>query len=225
MTQYAVIFDMDGVLVDSYQPHYESWKRMADNHGLEMTQEQFRHTFGKTSREIIRDLWGDRIAEADIPARDAEKEAAYREIIQAHFPAIDGVSELLAALHGDGFKLAIGSSGPPENVAVVCRCLPGAEHFDVRVTGKDVQHGKPAPDVFLTAARRLGVEPAHCVVIEDAPVGVEAARRAGMGVVAITGTVGPDRLAAADKIITSHRELSPAIIRQIAQRHAAQNGL
>ena len=206
----AVIFDMDGVLVDSYDAHFESWKRPGAEHGLTMTEEQFAGTFGRTSADIIQYLWPGQCTSDDVAAWDDRKEALYREVLRAHFPAMDGASELLAALHEAGYAMAIGSSGPPENVQLVLDSLPGAEHITASVTGKDVTNGKPDPQVFLIAAKKLGVEPIRCAVLEDAPAGVQAARRANMAAVALTGTADRQTLAAdADVVVESLRELTP----------------
>jgi beta-phosphoglucomutase len=106
--------------------------------------------------------------------------------------------------------MAIGSSGPPENVQLVLDCLDGAEHITASVTGKDVTKGKPDPQVFVIAAGKLGVDPIRCAVLEDAPAGVQAARRANMAAVALTGTADRDTLAAdADVVVESLRELTP----------------
>ena len=213
MADRAVIFDMDGVLVDSYQAHLHSFEQLGRERGLTMTAEQFSATFGRTSRDIIRNLWGDCVSDQDIPAWDEQKEALYREIIRRDFPAMDGATELLRALHTAGFAMAIGSSGPPENVAAVCECLPGAELISAQVTGMDVTCGKPDPQVFLIAADKLGIAPSHCAVIEDAPAGVQAARRAGMAAVAITGTARREELAEhAHVVVDSLRELTPELI-------------
>ncbi len=217
MADRAVIFDMDGVLVDSYQAHLESWRELGAEHGLTMTDDEFSATFGRTSRDIIRNLWGDAIADADVAAADDRKEAMYREIIKHDFPAMDGATELLRGLHAAGFALAIGSSGPPENVAAVCECLPGAELISAQVTGTDVTRGKPDPQVFLIAADKLGVDPSHCAVVEDAPAGVEAARAAGMAAIAITGTADRSELrnAGAHFVVDSLRELTVPLVDEI----------
>jgi len=222
MAEQAVIFDMDGVLVDSYQAHYEAWRRLGESRGLAMTEEQFAATFGRTSRDIIHNLWGDAVAEADIPAWDEEKEAFYRDELCEHFPAMDGADELLRALAAADFAMAIGSSGPPENVQLVLDCLPGAEHITVSVTGKDVTKGKPDPQVFLIAAERLGVAPEDCAGLEDAPAGVEAARRAGMAAIALTGTANRDTLTErAHVVVDSLGELSPESIAELIDTHGS----
>jgi beta-phosphoglucomutase len=211
----AALFDMDGVLVDSYAPHYESWLALAQEEGLPFDEAAFVRSFGRTSREVIRQTWPDRAADAD--ALDARKEAHYRRIIEATFPAMDGAVELLRTLHGAGWRLAVASSGPPENIDLVLDRLGERSLFSAVVTGRDVERGKPDPQVFLTAAARLGVAPERCVVVEDAPLGVVAAHAGGMVAVALLSTgreaadfvddppelmvaslleLGPDRLAA-----------------------------
>ena len=211
MPDCAVIFDMDGVLVDSYRAHLESWQIVAAHHGVAMTEEQFAHTFGQTSREIIPNLWPGRFTQDDVRVFDREKEAAYRAILARDFPAMDGAPELIRALHDAGFRLAIGSSGPAENVAAVRPYLPGGQLIQATVDGGQVRQGKPAPDIFLKAAAELLVPPARCAVIEDAPVGLEAARRAGMAAIALTGTAPREKLAAGARLVVeSLRELTPA---------------
>ena len=213
MNGLGVIFDMDGVLVDSYRPHLLSWQQAAREHGLDLSDAQFAATFGRTSRDIIHALWGERFNEAQMAAFDARKEQAYRDIIRDHFPEMDGAGDLVAALHAAGFRMAIGSSGPPENIAVVRAGLPHGELIDATVSGAEVRKGKPEPDVFLQAAGKLGLAPRCCAVIEDAPVGVEAARRAGMTAIAITGTAPRAVLAArAHRVVDSLRELAPEVI-------------
>ena len=131
---------------------------------------------------------------------------------------MDGAGELLHTLHEAGFAMAIGSSGPAENIELARRCLSGCELIRATVNGMEVTHGKPDPEVFLTAARKLGVAPARCVVVEDAPAGLEAARRAGMAAVAITGTAPRAKLALrAHLVVDSLRELTPARLRTLIE--------
>ena len=206
----GVIFDMDGVLVDSYQAHWESWQFMAHELGRGLSQEQFVSTFGRTSREIIAQHWGaDCLSADEIADFDRRKEALYREIVHRNFPVMDGAVELLRELHGAGMRLAVGSSGPPENVALAVERL-GAEHwFNALVTGKDVTKGKPDPQVFLIAAHKLGVPPEKCAVVEDAPVGIRAANAAKMASIALVSTGHtPESLSEARLVVRSLRELS-----------------
>jgi len=219
MQRLGVIFDMDGVLVDSYWPHFESWKRLAAMHGIEMTEAMFRTTFGRTSREIIRHFWGDRMGnDEQVAAWDRWKEQSYRDLLMENFPEMDGAAELLANLHAAGFSMAIGSSGPPENVATIRRHLRNAGLFKAQVSGMDVTHGKPHPEVFLVAAGKLGIEPRNCLVVEDAPAGVAAGKAAGMAVIGITGTVTRDKLSAADFVVDSLREITPERVESLIVR-------
>ena len=215
MTIKAVIFDVDGVLIDSYQAHLESWQKMLAEQGIEFTEDQFRATFGRTSGDIIKELCGSAFSEADQIAFDDRKEALYRDMIRDAFPAIDGAGELIDALHTAGIALAVGSSGPPENIALTLECLGRADKFGASVTRVDVTRGKPDPQVFQIAAERLGMTPAECCVVEDAPAGVEAANRAEMTSIALTGTATREQLAHANLVVDSLRELDTEKIRTL----------
>jgi beta-phosphoglucomutase len=216
-SQLAVIFDMDGVLVDSYQAHFESWQRTYGEIGIEYSESAFAADFGRRSFDILRRTLGDELTDDRANELDRRKEAIYRDILREAFPAMDGAAELLESLAADGFRLAIGSSGPPENVALLLEQLPGAEHFAATVTGADVTRGKPDPQVFLIAAERLGVPPASCAVVEDALHGITAAKRAGMVAIALTGTLERDELGEADAVVDSLRQLSAERIRALVE--------
>lgn len=216
----AVIFDMDGVLIDSYQAHFQSWQAMAAEAGLTFTLEQFDATFGRTSREIIAALWKDRrLSEEDIRALDDRKEALFRGIIRKDFPAMDGVHDLLGAIHEAGMALAVGSSGPPENVEQALDRLVKRSLWGAVVTGRDVTRGKPDPQVFLIAAERLGISPSRCVVVEDSTPGIRAAKAAGMGCIGLAST-GHERseLFEADRVVDSLREITVEMIREVIRR-------
>jgi beta-phosphoglucomutase len=205
----AVIFDVDGVLTDSYVPHFQSWQRMFAELGVEFTDDQFRQTFGRTNRDIFAELYpGEMTDERSLELGDL-KEQYYREIITRDFTPLPGAVELIDALHAAGFKLAVGSSGPPENIALTLEKLGRVDRFTAAVSGADVQRGKPDPQVFQLAGQRLGVPPERCAVIEDAAPGVEAANRAGMTSIAVLGTTTREKLAHAKLVVESLRELSP----------------
>jgi beta-phosphoglucomutase len=210
----GVVFDMDGVLVDSYRAHWESWHFMAGELGKGLTEEQFVSTFGRTSREIIVEHWGaNALSTPEIAEFDRRKETLYREIVSRNFPVMDGARELIRELHKAGFRLAVGSSGPPENVDLAVERLEAGPYFNALITGKDVTRGKPDPQVFLVAAERLGVAPGNCAVIEDAPVGIAAANAAGMASIALLSTGHTaESVVAARLIVRSLRELSSARI-------------
>jgi len=210
----GVIFDMDGVLVDSYAPHFESWRLLARELGRDVSEAEFAATFGRTSRDIIELIFGGGRDPAAIQGLDARKESHYRDLIRGRVPIMSGARELLWELRAAGAGLAIGSSGPVENVSLVVEALRDVVGFDAVVTGADVSRGKPDPQVFLLAAERLGRPPGGCIVIEDAPAGVEAARRAGMRVVGLTAEHTTGKLSGADLVV---RRLSDLTSTQLAK--------
>ena len=176
--------------------------------GEPFTESTFRETFGRTNPDIFMQLFGQKYSTAQVASAADRKEALYREIIEHDFPAVDGAVELIDRLAAASLLLAVGSSGPPENVALTLQCLGRAEPFSARVTGADVTRGKPDPQVFLLAAEKLDVLPQQCLVVEDAPAGVAAAKAAHMACVALTGTATRQQLAQADLVVDSLRELS-----------------
>jgi beta-phosphoglucomutase len=223
--RYATIFDVDGVLVDSYEAHFESWKRLADETGVAFTEDDFASTFGRSSSDIIRSCGFVTTLEgesAEVNRLDERKEELYREVVTDAFPSMDGAVELIDALGDDGFLIAAGSSGPPENVELTLEKLDRQSAFGAVITGSDVTHGKPHPEVFLLAAEHLGVNPSRCVVIEDATAGIEAAHAAGMACVGLVST-GRTRkeLVPADLVVDSLRELTPMRLRTLIDQRRA----
>ena len=201
---------MDGVIVDSGAAHLESWKRLAAEEGLRITQDEFTRTFGRTSREIIRLLWDPNLPDQEVKRLDDRKEEIYRRLIRGRVPVMPGAMELLEALHAAGWRLGIGSSGPPANVRLVREELQLDRWLAGCTDASDVTRGKPDPQVFLIAAERMGLPPGRCVVIEDAVHGIEAAHRAGMKAVALTSTHPAEAFTEADLVVSSLRELSPS---------------
>ena len=210
----GVIFDVDGVLVDSGAAHAASWRCVAEQHAIHVSDEEFKRTFGQPSRDIIRILWGPGVDDEQVARLDDEKEAAYRRLITGAVPLMPGVHEAVRALRDAGLVLAVASSGPQANVELVLREGDLGQYFDAVVTGFDVERGKPAPDCFLLAADRAGIDPRACVVVEDAPVGIEAARAARMQAIGFVGTHPAARLAAAGAALTVERlcDITPVVI-------------
>jgi beta-phosphoglucomutase len=206
----GLIFDVDGVLVDSYWAHFKSWQLAAAEFGFAITEDEFRQNFGRKSHETIAERWGDRLTAEQVAHFEQRKEALYREIIRDDFPAMDGAAELIDGWHAAGQLLAAGSSAPPENVAIVLDQLARREKFPVVITGVDVTRGKPDPQVFLLAAERLGLPNNCCAVIEDAPAGIAAAKAGGMLAIGLVSTGHTwESLHEADHRVGSLRELSP----------------
>ena len=218
---YGAIFDMDGVLVDSGPAHHESWQRLAAKHDIDVPAERFQQSFGRPSRDIIRILWGERARDADIQRLDEEKEALYRELISGHIPLMPGCRKTLARLQKADVRLAVATSGPPENIELVLSEGLIANYIDATVDGFEIAAGKPAPDCFLLAAERLELPPECCVVVEDAPVGIQAATAAGMQAIALVGTHPAETLqsAGAAHVVRCLDEITPELVsRLVAQR-------
>jgi beta-phosphoglucomutase len=180
----GVVFDMDGVLVDSAEPHFRSWQELAKENGVEVTREQFGSTFGRHNRDIIPLLFGS-VSEERLKALSERKEEIYRELIRDNAPVVPGAVPLVRALHRAGLKVGVGSSGPRANIDLVLRAMEVDEILDAVVSADDVTRGKPDPEVFSLACARLGLDPRRCVVVEDAPAGVEAGKAAGAAVIAV----------------------------------------
>jgi beta-phosphoglucomutase len=182
----AVIFDMDGVLVLSGPAHWDAWRDTAAAHGRALTPAEFLQCNGMTNQDICAKLWGAAQATADFVARVGDaKERAYRAAVADRVPLAPGCRELLSSLHTRGLGIAVGTSGPKENVDLVLDRGGIRPFFGGVVHAGLVARGKPAPDIFLRAAELLAVPPAACLVVEDAPSGVRAALAAGMRVLGV----------------------------------------
>jgi len=200
--KYLVIFDMDGVLADTGPIHFQSWVKMAnEDAGVNFTKEFFEESFGQQSIPITRELVGSRVEQKLVVKWANLKEKYYREIVRDKLIPLPGAIELIRDLKKDKIKLAVGSSGPLENVELLLTSLKIKHCFNVVITAEDVKNGKLAPDVFLIAANNLNINPENCVVIEDAPVGIEAAKRAGMKSIALTTTHKKEELFQSDIVV------------------------
>jgi beta-phosphoglucomutase len=210
----GVIFDVDGVLIDSYHAHLASWQAMAAEQGWPLTATEFATTFGRTTREIIVERWSGEheLSEDDIAKLNQRKEALFREIVTADFPTMKGAVTLIRALHDAGFAMAAGSSGPTENVELALAHVDPDRLVQAAITGGDVTRGKPDPQVFQLAAAALGLSPRQCVVVEDAPAGITAAHAAGMPCVAIASTGRTkEELSAAEVVVDRLAEITPEV--------------
>lgn len=202
----ALIFDMDGTMIDSMPFHRDSWIDFAARHGISMgIDEMMQRTTGRTGAECMHELFGRPIAHDESLALVRQKEALYRQAFAPPaFRQVEGFSAFAAHARSLGFKVGVGTAGDQHNIAFALEHLALDEPPHAVVGGDEGLPGKPEPAIFLEVARRLNVAPAHCVVFEDAPLGIEAARRAGMRAVAVcTGhtaeeLAGPHVLAAID---------------------------
>jgi len=177
---------MDGTLVDSRGLHWRSWQEALAAEGVPVSEAQFLATFGQRNDAILRGWLGPGATPERARRIGEAKEAAYRRlVVERGLAPLPGAADWLRRLDEAGWRQAVASSAPRLNLEVVLRVLGLERRFQALVAAEDVTAGKPAPDVFLTAAARLGVEPARCVVVEDAEAGIEAARRAGMSSVGL----------------------------------------
>ena len=204
----GVIFDLDGVLVDTGWAHRRAWYDLAEKQGFKMSDGLFTSTFGMQNYQIIPMLLGPGLLEEEISRLSEWKEQRYRELIADKLVLPEAVKALLDDLKSAGFFLAVGSSAPRANLDLILKRLQLLDYFDACVTKEDVSQGKPSPETFLKAAEKLSLPPSNCVVVEDAVQGVEAAKAAGMPVVAVTTTRRRGDLTKADMIVDSLAELT-----------------
>lgn len=177
----AVLWDLDGTLVDSAEFHWRSWRDTLAAEDVAITYAQFLASFGQRNDRILRDWLGADTDAGRIQRIGDAKESAYRRlIVQEGLVPLPGAAEWVERLHRDGWKQAIASSAPRLNVETMLRVLELAHDFEAIAAAEDVTRGKPDPQVFLEAAQRLGVTPARAIVVEDAAAGIEAARAGGM---------------------------------------------
>jgi beta-phosphoglucomutase len=206
---FAAIFDWDGVIIDSSRQHELSWQQLAKEHQRELPPNFFLKSFGMKNEKIIPELLG-WVTDKEAVAKVAlQKEEMYRALIKKNgISALPGVHDLLEQLRAAKIPCAIGSSSPRENITCIIEVLGVSKFFDVVICGEDVHRGKPDPEVFQLAAKRLGASPDTCVVFEDAHVGLEAARRAGMKVVGVATTHPADTLHDADLVVNRLTEIN-----------------
>jgi HAD superfamily hydrolase (TIGR01509 family) len=215
------IFDIDGTIIDSMPAHGSSWQAFLERHGVPYEGDAFlRRTAGRTAAELIRELLGP-LDDDEAGRLVHEKERLYRERFAQEFREIPGFRAFARAARSSGIRIGCATAGDADNIAFALGGLGMLSEFDALTGAHDVRRGKPAPDLFLLAAQRLRADPAACIVFEDAPLGIEAARRAGMHAVAITSSepaenlAGPHVLAA----LSDYRSIEPReVVALAAQR-------
>jgi beta-phosphoglucomutase len=222
----AVLWDMDGTLVDTAELHFAAWVRLMQELGRPFSRADFAATFGLRNPEIFAHLFGEgRYSEAELAALGERKEEFYRAAAGQGVTLLPGVGELLQGLHAAGFKQAVGSSAPRANLELILRLTDTQRYFEAVVSMEDTQRGKPDPQVFLVGAQRLGVPPARCLVVEDAVAGVQAAKAGGMKCIAVrfVGHHPAEKLhaAGADLVVPSLAGVSVETVRRLLQGEGA----
>lgn len=212
--KHAVIWDLDGVILDSAEEHRLAWHKLAQDEGVAFTDEDFWATFGKRNNDIIPHYWPV-TADEQLQELANRKEVYFREFVRKSAAFLPGAEELMRDLKVAGFAQALASSTPVENIALISELLGLERYLSKLVSGETVAHGKPAPDIFLRAAKELDVMPASCVVIEDAVAGVQAAHAAGMRCIAVAGERDLPGLRAADLMVHDLTEVTVAHVQAL----------
>ena len=199
----TILWDMDGVISDSYSFHFAAWQEVFAERGIELAKADFTQLFGARNDYIIATIMGRELSERDAKTMVREKEEAFRHKAIGNIKSFPGAVGLLNTLKNGNFKLGLVSSAPSENIDLVLSELELAGIFNCIVFGQEVSESKPSPQIYLLAARKLQATPSDCVVIEDSPLGVKAAKTAGMKCLAVTNTHRPQNLKEADMVVDS----------------------
>ncbi|MGD9162353.1 MAG: HAD family phosphatase [Desulfobacteraceae bacterium] len=217
---FALIWDMDGTMVDTRHAHWLAWKQAMAAEKYDLNWETFLKTFGQRNDTILRDLLGQDLPDTGVVRIGDVKEQMFRDILKDQgVQLLPGAGQLIDQAETCGWPQAIVSSAPRENITTVLELLNRTDTFSVLVCAEDVSQGKPHPEGCITASRKLGVSPSNCIVLEDAPAGLEAARHAGMACAGVLST--HDHLSDADRIVNALEELSLADIESLIIKHGA----
>lgn len=214
----GAIFDWDGVIIDSSRHHERAWELLAEEENRALPEGHFKRGFGRKNERIIPELLAWTHDEGEIRRLSLRKESLYRELLAADtLTILPGAGEFLDMLRSHDVPCVVGTSTHRENIDMQMRMVDLRDYFTAIVTGEDVDRGKPDPQVFLVAAQRIGVPPSQCVVFEDVPAGVEAAKRGGMKAVAVTTTHRKKNLAAADMVVDRLDQVSYRQLRALVE--------
>ena len=212
---------MDGVLVDNVDHHVEAWRCFGHELRKDLTEEAIRETFGQRNREMLEALLGRSLSDQGVQQHGERKEELYRKLMgpDLQAKAVPGLVDFLSQLKEQDYRMAVATSGPPENANFVLDGLGIRNYFHAVVTGADVVRGKPDPEIFLLAAKQLGLSPWRCVVFEDSSSGIAAARQAGSPCVALATTHQTEELCKflPDLIIRDFREVNPDRVSELVE--------
>ena len=209
MNSFAVIFDMDGVIIDSNPFHKISLRQFCEKYGYHLSDEELiRKIYGRTNKDWLANLFG-ALTKEELTNYGEEKEALFREIYKNDISALKGLPEFLKSLKEKNIPVAIGTSAPRSNVDFVLAHTRLGEYFSAILDESDVVKGKPDPEIYLKVAAKLGYEPGQCIVFEDSLSGVESARRAGAKVVGVATTHSFEELSHTDFVIQDFTDLDP----------------
>ncbi len=214
---FAVLWDLDGTLVDTKEFHYQSWKLALPEFGFAFPADRFQRSFGMNNAGVLEVFLGRPVEPELVQAIGERKEILFRDLLHGNVQALPGVQDWLERLRRWGARQAVATSAPPANIDIMLGELGITGYFDAIVSGYALP-SKPDPAVFLQAAKRVDVTPPSCIVMEDATAGVEAARRAGMRCVAVASTNPVEALHAADLVVERWDLLSAVDFADLASK-------
>jgi HAD superfamily hydrolase (TIGR01509 family) len=209
ISAFAIIFDMDGVIVDSNPYHRIALKNFCEKHGYHLSEEYLKtKIFGRTNADWLRELFGDRIDEQQLLEFEEEKESMFREIFDPDIKPVRGLTDFLKILHENNVPRAIATSAPISNVDFVLDKTGIRNYFQIIIHGNMVKNSKPHPEIYLKTIDAVGYPPSRCIVIEDSLSGIESASKAGCKVIGLTTTHSAEELHAAQWVIDDFTQLS-----------------
>jgi len=197
----ALIFDMDGTMIDNMGVHNECWQEVLSKYGLPLSLEEVKARCHGKNKDIIDRLFEGKYSPEEARHIAEEKEALYRERFAHRLHLVEGLKELLITVQKAGVPMGIGTAAPPENVAFALDHLKIRPYFQSVVDAEQVQNGKPAPDVFWKVADELGVPYERCLVFEDSPTGARAAFNARMKAIIVTTTHQPNEFEGIESVL------------------------
>jgi len=203
----AVLFDLDGVIINSSEFHFEAWKKFCQKFNILLTEEDFKKGFGKKNKDILEEIFKKPLSDKLIKKYSEEKERLFRELAKGKITSIRGAKEFIRRLIEDKYLLALVSSTPKINIEFIMEEIKLENYFKAIISAEDVKEGKPNPECYLKAAKKLKVNPEECIVIEDSLAGIEAALAAKMKCIAITTTEPYEKLKKATYIVNSFSEI------------------
>jgi beta-phosphoglucomutase family hydrolase len=202
----AVIFDLDGTLIDNNSYHRQTWEKYLEKIGKKISEEEFNANMnGRTNEDAIKYIFGKDISNEDSLKHTLEKESLYREIYKPFIKPVPGLIDFLQILKSKNIPMAIATSGIQPNIDFMFENIPIKQYFDLVVNSSHIKKGKPDPEIYLKVASLLHVSPKNCLVFEDAAVGIKSAKAAGMKVIAVATTQPKEELAEADEIMDDYR--------------------
>jgi beta-phosphoglucomutase len=205
----AVVFDMNGVIVNDERFHQEAWRRYVEKHSIKLTEDDFKHfIFGRTEKEVFEYLFKKEMTPEEVAQNSDERVDIAIELFKPHLAPTKGLIDFLQTLQTAHIKIGLATSSRKRYLNFILDGLRLRQYFQVIVTAEDITKGKPDPEIYTKTVQRLGAEPHHSIAIEDSLSGIKSAQAAGMKVVAITTTHTAEELSIANKIVGSFVDIS-----------------